>query len=136
VRDPRTAIVVTNGNGRRANYAKPFSVTDLSPTERATLSARLWGLYGAAVPRAGAIRRCWLAKTRSEPRFQLDATRGMLAARLVYSLYVGDVPEDHHVKRTCGQIRCLRPDHLALVLIGSTHRCPRCVLERRALAAS
>jgi hypothetical protein len=124
---------VARSDGKRSNQAKAFILSDTSPAERAVLSMRLWRNFGHAVPRAGATRRCWITKTKGEPHLQLDATRGMVAARVVYALYVGDVPAGYHVRHACGNGRCLRPDHLVLDELGSRHRCPRCVEHRRQL---
>jgi hypothetical protein len=93
-------------------------ITD--PVRRAELSARVW--RQVIVPRAGATTRCWLwtgATTRAgEPRLQLDSRRGTLARRVVFALYCTPpnfgVSGDRQVSTVCGNLRCLRPDHLRL----------------------
>jgi hypothetical protein len=91
------------------------------PVRRAELAARLWAKVD--MPKAGSFRRCWTWKgavtAAGDPRIQLDSTRGTLARRLVWTLYVA--PPDvglsatRYVTTTCGNLACLRPDHLRLM---------------------
>jgi hypothetical protein len=35
--------------------------------------------------------------------------------RVVYELFVGSIPDGHHLHHTCGNTRCVRPSHLLAV---------------------
>jgi hypothetical protein len=110
------------------------SLSDRSPADRAALAARFWRLFGDAVPRAGAFRRCWLADTRAEPRFQYDAVHNVHAARVVFLLYNGDIPSGYSVRRTCRNVRCLRPDHIVVRKPSGRDRCAACREREKAVA--
>jgi hypothetical protein len=43
---------------------------------------------------------------------QVDGLRGVGAHRVAYSLWVGEIPDGHHVHHDCEQPACVNPQHL------------------------
>lgn len=71
-------------------------------------------LFWERVDRSSA---CWLwrgAISYGSPTFKRNGKKQQ-ARRYVYELCIGPIPLEHRVTTTCGEARCVRPDHLEAI---------------------
>ncbi len=74
-------------------------------------------IYNLAVQK-GTIKRClfWVPKPRKDGTGQFwFQGKNWAAHRIAYMLAYGLIPEGKKVIRTCGHLRCVKPEHLKLV---------------------
>lgn len=71
-------------------------------------------LFWERVNRSGA---CWIwrgAISYGSPTFKRNGKKRQ-ARRYVYELFIGPIPLEHRVVTTCGEERCVRPEHLEAI---------------------
>ncbi|CAO3460745.1 hypothetical protein [Azospirillum argentinense] len=57
---------------------------------------------------------CWIwtgAFSGETPKFAPRYGVSRSAMRVAYELLVGPTPTEHHLRRSCGDLRCVNPDH-------------------------
>jgi hypothetical protein len=104
-----------NARGRAAAPAPLAARGGATPRKRrrATLSAKDVERFWAKVDQSG---DCWLWKckrTASGGQFRVNGKRPV-AHRIAWEVTRGAIPPRYAVRRTCGNLLCVRPEHLQL----------------------
>lgn len=80
---------------------------------------RFWSRVDRNGPKYEGFGPCWIYRA---PRAEFNAVRwfnigddSYRVHRFAYLLEVGDIPETGVVLQKCGQINCVRPDHLEML---------------------
>lgn len=83
------------------------------------------GRFAARVVKSDDPGGCWEFvgyRFNGYGKFGISARKTVLAHRFAYKLWVGPIPDRHHLHHRCENRACVRPDHLEPVPAGTHSR--------------